>query len=384
MVLLFGAGLMFRTIARIARTELGFRTEGVVTASMLLPQARYPDSAAKREVMDRVLARLDETEGVQSAAAVFPLPFWPPWRYPVIAEGTAVEPESAPRAGVYTVSPDYFETVDVPLHVGRTFRASDDHAAPLVAVVSGTLARRLAADGTVIGRRIRVRVPNLTSFDEPDEQPWRTVVGVVGDTKKSFAPSEMSEVPDVYVPVAQNARGRQSIVVRTERAERLLYEPVRQAVASVDPLLALQDVGSLKDLVAAEGAQRRILTVLLTVFAIFSLGLSALALYASLSYTVVQRRAELAVRMAIGASTRSILRLVIAEGIATTAVGVASGIVVSLALGRVLQNQLYGVSAGDPTTLVLISVVLAVAALAACIVPGLRATRTDPALALRE
>jgi len=162
-----------------------------------------------------------------------------------------------------------------------------------------------------------------------------------------------------------------------------MFGPIRQTVGGVDPNIAL-GLGSVNELVDDATSQRRGLATLLGAFAMFALGLSALALYASLSYAVVQRRAELAIRMAIGANAKSILRLVIGEGLATTAIGVVLGAVASLALGRVLSNQVYGVGTGDPATLISISLVLTVAAIAACLVPGLRAARTDPGLALRE
>lgn len=384
MILLFGAGLMVRTVARIAGTDLGFRTTGVIAASTLLPDVTYPDSLARRRVMDRILERVASVDGVRSAAAAYPLPFGPAGRFPVIADGAAVAEESAPKAGVFTVSPSYFETMDVRLRGGRLFRATDDQASPLVVVISETLARRLSPNGAALGRRIRVRVPHLSSFDDHDDRPWRTVIGVVTDVKTSFEPNGNPDVPDVYVPYSQNPRARQSIVVRTDRDEATMFEPVRRAVAGVDPELALSGMESLTDLIAEETSQRRGLTALLGAFAIFALGLSALGMYASLSYAVAQRRSELAIRMAVGANTRSILRLVVGEGLVTTAVGVAVGAVASVALGRVLANQLYGVGTADPLTLVAISLVLAVAALAACAVPGLRATQTDPALALRE
>jgi putative ABC transport system permease protein len=381
MVLLFGAGLMFRTIVRMQSLELGFRVDGVVTGSLLLPMSRYADSASKRLVTDRVLARLAETDGVRSAALVYPIPFGGAWRFPVLVEGTALDDASAPQASVFTVSPGYFETMDVRLRAGRTFRAADDQAAPLVVVVSEALARRVAPNGNAIGRRVRVRVPHVASFDERDVRPWRTIVGVVTDTEKEFA---TSMPPDVYVPYAQNPRSYHAIVVRTDRPEAAMFEPVRRAVSAVDPALALSGVASMADVVAAQGGQRRGLTVLLGAFALFALGLSALALYASLSYTVVQRRAELALRMAVGASARSILRLVVAEALATAAVGVAGGAVASLALGRVLENQVYGVGTADPVTLASISLVLVLAVVAATVVPGLHAVRTDPARVLRE
>jgi putative ABC transport system permease protein len=382
MVLAFGAGLMLKTVARMADTDLGFRPDGVLKGTMLLPTARYPDSAAKRQVVRRVLERVAETSSVRNVAAVFPPPFGWGWRLPVTAvDGYTIDKESPPSAMVFTVSPAYFETMDIRLRSGRLLRDSDDHASPLVVVISDGLARRLSVDGNVVGRRIRVRVPHNASFDDDDRLPWRTVVGIVSDTKKEFTTDPF---PDVYVPYSQNPRALVAIVVRTDSPERTVFEPVRRAVASVDPGLALYDVEAINDVIANEGGQRRGLTVLLGTFAAFALGLSALALYASLAYSVVQRRSELAVRMAIGASARSILRLVVAEGVVTAAIGVALGAAASLALGRVLAAQVYGVGTNDPVTLASIAVVLVAAVIGACVVPGLRAVRTDPALALRE
>jgi len=282
---------------------------------------------------------------------------------------------------VFTASPGYFETMDVRLRAGRTFRPTDDHASPLVVVISKSLARRVAPGGDAVGRRIRVRVPYLASFDDNDERPWRTVVGVVTDTEKEFA---ASPPPDVYVPYAQNPRSYHAIVVRTDRPEATMFEPVKRAVSAVDPALPLTSVESMANVIADQGGQRRGLTALLGMFALFALGLSALALYASLSYTVVQRRAELAVRMALGARGRSILRLVAVEGLVTAAIGAAAGAAASLSLGSVLRNQVYGVATADPVTLASISVVLMIAVVAACVAPALRAMRIDPALVLRE
>ena len=381
MVLLFGAGLMFRTIARMHALQLGFRTDGVIAGGLLLPTGRYADSAAKRLVLDRVLTRLEATDGVRSAAAVYPLPFGTAWQFPVLTEGAGVDEEAAPRTHVFTVSPRYFETMDIPLRAGRTFRATDDHASPLVVVISEALARRIAPNGDAVGRRIRVRVPHLPSFSDEDPRPWRTVVGVVGNTEKEFA---ANTPPDVYVPYTQNPRAVLYVAVRTDRPEATLFDPIRNAVSTIDPALAMSGVESMEDVVAGEGGQRRGLSVLLGAFAIFALGLSALALYASLSYTVVQRRAEFAVRMALGARTNAILRLVAVEGMWAAGLGVLLGAFASLSLGRVLRNQVYGVATTDPVTLIAISVVLTIAVVAACVAPALRAVRTDPALVLRE
>ena len=183
--------------------------------------------------------------------------------------------------------------------------------------LSGTL----AADG---GARYALEPVRrvLVAFDDNDERPWRTVVGVVTDTEKEFA---SNPPPDLYVPYAQNPRSYHALVVRTDRPEPTMFEPVKRAVSTVDPALALSGVESMADVIADQGGQRRGLTALLGGFAFFALGLTVLALYASLSYTVVQRRAELAVRMALGARGRSILRLVAVEGLVTAALGVVPG-----------------------------------------------------------
>ena len=248
MVLLFGAGLMFRTIARMESLELGVRVDGVLTGGVLLPSSRYADSSARRLVMDRMLTSLSETDGVRGAALAYPLPFGTAWNFPVLVEGAGFDDESAPKATVFTVSPGYFETMDVRLRTGRTFRPTDDHASPLAVVISEALARRIAPKGDVIGRRIRVRVPHLASFDDRDERPWRTVIGVVTDTEKEFAPNPPS---DVYVPYAQNPRALQTLVIRSDRPEATMIDPVRRAVSAVDPALTLSGVSSMTEIIAA-------------------------------------------------------------------------------------------------------------------------------------
>jgi len=379
-VLLFGAGLMFRTLNRLNAVEVGFRADGVMKATLMLPLERYPDSASKRLLVGRMIDEVSRTPGVRGVASVAPSPFGTNWTFPVLVDGSAVGEDVAPRAAQFTVTPEYFATMELRTVAGRLLQATDDQSAPLVVVISERLASRIAPNGSAIGRRIRVRVPYLANFNDVDERPWRTVVGVVNDTRKDFE----NTVPDIYVPYAQNPRSFQSIVVRAQGDVSGVIEPVRRAITRIDPALALSDVLPLADIIASYGAQRRGLSVLLGAFATFALCLSALALYASLTYTVVQRRSELAVRMAVGANARSILGLVVTEGLVTAVLGVVVGVIASLALGRVLTSQLYGIGPTDPGTLVTISLLLIAAAIGACLVPGIRAVRTDPALALRE
>jgi ABC-type antimicrobial peptide transport system permease subunit len=237
------------------------------------------------------------------------------------------------------VSAGYFETMEMRVLRGRGIQRIDDERAPPVVVVSDGLARRLSPNGDIIGRRIRMG---------DGENPWRTVIGVVNETRESFTADAM---PDVFVPYAQSPSAFLSIVVRTDRDEATLIEPIKRAVASVDAVLAMSEVESMSAVVARQTSSRRGMTALLSVFSGLALGLSVLGLYASLSYMVVQRRPELAVRLAVGADARAILRLVVGEGLLTAAFGVVTGAVASLLLGRILQNQVYGVSTTDPLTL---------------------------------
>ena len=381
MVLLFGAGLMVRTIARLNAVDLGFQPDGVVRASLLLSDALYADSATRRDVMQRIVEGIARVDGVRGAAAVFPAPFDGSYRFPVLAEGTTFTEENAPPATVFTISGDYLATMNIPLRAGRRLSALDDARASRVVMISESLARRIAPGGNALGRRIRVRVPFLPSFNDVDDRPWRTVVGIVGDTRKDFDPNPPA---DVYVPYSQNPRAYQSLVIRTDGDRGAVLEAVRRATDAVDPNLALFGIESVDDVITARSGQQRGLSALLAGFAIFSLALSAMALFASLSFAVTQRKAELAVRLAIGAPRSSILRMVVGETVVVVGVGVAVGAVASLAVGRLLSNQVYGVATTDRSTLVGISILLIATAIAAAATPSLRALRTDPAGALRD
>jgi putative ABC transport system permease protein len=269
----------------------------------------------------------------------------------------------------FTVTPGYFALMEIPILAGRALAERDDAAAPPVAVVSEGLARALWPDEDPLGRRLRI-----------GEGDWRTVVGVARDTRKAVSAERL---PDVYVPYAQSPRAFVSVVARTDGDPGALAPTLRRAVARVDDALALADVEPMADVVARDGSRHRALAALLAVFALFALGLAVLGLYSSLSYVVAQRARELAIRVALGADTGAIARLVLGEGAATVAAGLAAGTALSLALTRALSAQLYGVTATDPATFVGVAAVLGAVALAAVAAPARRAARVDPAAALR-
>jgi putative ABC transport system permease protein len=374
MVLLVGAGLMARTVIALAAEPLGFRAEGVVKGEMLLPLSVYRDSSARVVGVRRILTSVVATPGVRSAAVASPYPFRPAGPTEVTAEGRPASDPTTPRAMSYTVSPGYFAVMEIPIVAGRGFVERDDARGLPVAIVSQELARRLWPGGSPIGKRLRI------GDGEPDESEWRTVVGVARETRE---PASGQQHPDVYVLYAQQPRPYLSVLARTAGDPRALGPELQRAVGRVDDVLALAEVEPLADIVGRTGTRPRVLAVLLTSFALFSLGLAALALYSSLSYLVAQRTRELAVRVAVGADARAIRRLVLGEGAPTIGAGVVAGLALSLALGRLLASQLYGVTATDLPTFAAITGLVALAALAAVAGPARRATRVDPAVVLR-
>jgi predicted permease len=370
MVLLVGAGLMARTVIALAVEPFGFRAEGVVKGDLLLPRTTYRDSIARATGIERVLAGVRAEPGIRSAAAVFPYPFRPGGPVPVVGAGAVTSIHAPLVARPYTVTPTYFDVMEIPIVGGRPFTGRDDAGAPRVAIVSEDLGRRLWGGENPIGRRIRIA----------EDSVWHTVVGIARETREALG---QERSPDVYLAYAQHAGAYLSIVVRTTAEPRTIIPGLRRAVGRVDDVLALADVRAMSEIVERNGARHRVLALLLGVFALFALGLAVLGLYSTLSYVVAQRARELAVRVAIGANGRAITRLLLAEGAPMVAVGIAGGVVLSVALRRVLASQLYGVSATDPATFVGIAIVLALAALAAVMGPARRAARVDPSIVLR-
>ncbi|HJU74170.1 MAG TPA: ADOP family duplicated permease [Gemmatimonadaceae bacterium] len=369
-VLLVGAGLMARTVAALRNAPLGFQTAGLLKADVLLPQSRYPDAAARRNVADRALAEIRRVPGIRAAALVFPYPFRQGGAAPISSEAGTRASDVIPRATVHSISPDYFRVMQISLISGRTFDDRDNPDAAAVVIISDGLARDLWSGESALGRRIRIG----------ESEEWRTVVGVVNETLKTVIGEHSA---DVYMPYAQAPRAYTSIVVSGTSGTPPTAHDLQRAMARVDDVLALSDIRTLDEIVSQEGASRRMLATLLVGFALFALGLAALGLYASISYVVARRRRELAVRMAIGANAASIMRLVLGEGVVVVTGGVIAGVALSLALARVLASQVYGVATTDTLTLGAIVIIVTLAALSAIAGPLSRALRIDPASAMR-
>ena len=373
MMLLVGAGLMARTVLTIASTPLGFDDSHVVKGDLFLPGARYKDASAQTAGVERLLASIGDVPGVKAVASSFPDPlqtFTGP-EVTVIGGTARAQTDSGPSASQYLVTPAYFDVLGVPLRAGRLFGPQDDLRSGRVAIVSEGLARSLWPGETAVGRQVRAGGDSV----------WRTVVGVVGEMHR---PVEVTPLAELYVPFAQDPTPMVFVVARVAGSPADVGTAMQRAVSRVDDALGMANVRPLSELADRLTSRHRALATVLSLFALLALGLAMLGLYASLAYVVAQRRREIAIRVAVGASAWAIRGLVAREGVALVATGLVLGIALSLALTRLLASQLYGVTPTDPITFVAITTVLGASALLAAMAPVRTASRVQPAEVMRS
>jgi putative ABC transport system permease protein len=383
LVLLVGAGLLLRSFARLLDVSPGFDVNGAVTAVLSPGGPAYenqqatptPESevrdAARRHYFQEGLRVAAELPGVESAGGIDRLPnAGNRLSQTYFIEGQELRPgEPNPTDDMRFVLPGYFAAMRQQLIAGRGFTTADDPRAGPVALVNEAWVRRYFPGREVIGRRFRI--------DETDEKRWRTIVGVVGDTRE--AGLDKPPVPVFYLSALQDPPDRMTIVVRG----RVTVASLRDALSRVDPTQPVDKVQPLAEVLSASIATRRFPLQLLGAFAALAVVLSALGIYGVTSYAVAQRTREIGLRMAIGASPLGVVRMVVGGSLRVVLVGLCAGAVAALAGARVLAAQLYGISARDPLTFVVIAALLATVALAASAVPALRAARIDPMAALR-
>jgi putative ABC transport system permease protein len=376
LVLMAGAGLLLESFRRLMAVDPGFDPESVLTLAVSLPETRYGRPDQRAGFYSELLARVRVRPGVISAAAITP----PPGRGGDIATRFTVEGQPAPAAGqkpraeYRAVTAGYFETMRIPLKKGRTFDARDRREAPAVAIVNETLAAQVFPAQDPLGQKLRIGV----GTDASDPHVFE-VVGVVGDVRVSIpAP------PEIYVPHAQQSWPWMSLMVRTSGEPASLAGALRREVTALDPELSAYDVRPLPELLSEALAARRFIMALLGGFAVLGLALATVGVYGVLSQSVERRRAEIGVRLALGADRGDVLRMVLAQAARLAAAGVTLGLAAAFALTRVLQGLLFGVSATDPTTFAAVAAVLASAAMLASYLPARRAAQVDPASVLRE
>jgi len=380
--LVIGAGLLLRTVLNLSRVDAGFDRSRLVTFSVNLPRATYPQQQQVIAFYDRLLDRLDEVPGVTGAAAMDGLP---PLRR-VNANDTTIEGfvpvPGGPMENVdyyQNVTGRYVETMGIPVVGGRAFEPTDAQG-PFVVLINQTMARTFYPDRDPIGRRVRPCCG--------DTIPWFTIVGVVKDVKQGGLDKKTGT--ELYFDVDQAWRipnaipNGMNLVMRTSLAPDALAATIHQAVGALDPSIPVVGLKSMDDVFAEAIGQPRLLADLLGIFAGLALLLAAVGSYGVLAYMVTERRREIGIRMALGADRRSVLRLVLSQGLGLTVTGVAIGLAVAFAVNRVLASLLFGVKPGDPLTMGGVVALISSVALVACYLPARSATRVDPMIVLRD
>ena len=376
LVLLVGAGLLIRSFDRLSQVNPGFDSHAVISAQVVLPRVRYAESASQLAFFDQLLQSARAMPGVESAALASDAPLSGGGNYLSFEVAGRPQPSSSAvqDAEVLVTGPDYFRTLRIPLRSGRVFATQDDARATKVAVINGAMARRYWPGGDPIGARI-------TLGDPADSASWRTVVGVVGDVRQNALNDD--PYPQLFLPLAQTPQRSMLLLARTTGDPAALAAPIRRAVVSLDSDLPVSDVRTLDDRLQQSIAQPRVSMLLLGLFALMALVLAAVGIYGVLSYTVTQRTRELGIRMALGAESNSVLKMVISQAMAPAIVGVLVGLAGAWGATRLMSTLLFGVSATDPLTFAAVALFLLAVALVASWVPARRATRVDPLVALR-
>jgi putative ABC transport system permease protein len=377
LVLSIGAGLMIRSFAALERVSPGFEPSHLLTFRLAVPRTQYDTNDKVQAFYGALLERIESLPGVRAAGLTISLP---PYLLQMtdnfMVEGQTLPPnQSAPIGPLVFVDENYFTALGVPLLDGRFFTERDDRGAPLVAIVNEMLAKKYFGRVNPIGRLIKDGGP------ERPNNPWMRIVGVVGDVKYDGLATPVD--PTFYLPFRQNTTTAQFVVVRTASDPRALANSVRAAVAALDKDLPVANVKTMDDLMTEAVGPPRFRTTLVAVFAAIGLLLAATGIYGVMAYAVSERTHELGVRLALGATSGDVLRLVFGEAIALAAIGAAVGIAGAIATTRLMAALLFGVAPTDLVTFATLAGLLVATALAASYVPARRAMRVDPMVALR-
>ncbi len=379
MVLLAGAGLMLKSMARLLEVPSGMSPENVLTMKLSLfgPEFSGPDGNTRTLATFRqALERVTSLPGVKAAGAVSQLPLGGDFdMYGVLIKDKPIaNPEDAPGAFRYGVTPGYIEALGIPVRRGRTITTQDDEKTEPVVLINELFAARIWPGEDPLGKMVRIGGP---------KRPWRTIVGVVGNVRHEGL--DEPQRLQLYVPEAQwfDPDSDMVLAIRTNGDPAAIATAGREAIWSVNRNVRITEVAPMDQVIGASLAQRRFPLMMLGLFAVAALLLAALGLYGVMSYAVSQRIPEIGVRMALGAQPGEVLRLVLRQGMFLVSIGVAAGLAGALALRSLITGLLFQVKASDPATLVSVALLLIGVALLACYIPARRATKVDPLVALR-
>jgi len=379
-VLLIGTGLLVRSFQAVRSLPLGFNPHHLLTANIMPTGKRYSDSKQLRIFFDAILEKVRRLPGVIDAGMSDNQPFevlYGGWKFPFSIPGRPdPEPGKGPAMDVEAISSDYFRTLQIPLLQGRNFDSRDRADTQNVIIVNNALAQTLFPGQSPIGKQVHDHDEWLGNKD------W-TIIGVVGDIRHGTP--DFAEAPFLaYTPYSQRELFREFLLLRTAGDPTSLIPAVRTIVADIDPAVPVDRATSFDDFLEGRFWARRLSASLATLFSGVAILLSAAGLYGVLAYSVLQRRRELGVRIALGAQSSNVLALVLRRGLLLSGIGLAVGMVTTLILGPSIGSFLYGISSTDPITLGLATLVLGFTALLACLLPAHRATRINPITALRE
>jgi predicted permease len=374
LMLLVAAGLLIRTLSQLRAVDPGIDPRNVVTMAVILPESKYAKAEQYTHFFDETLRRVRALPGVAAVSGIDTLPLGGGGStQPVAIAGEPVRPMSEqPEVAVRDVLPGYASTLGMRVVDGRDFTDADRDGRPLAVVVSAATARRFWPSQRAIGKRLTL---GLISNDV------REVVGVVSDVRLNGL--NVSDAQTIYIPATQVPTPAISFAVRSALPPQQIAQSIVGAIHAVDPEQPVVDIATMDEVIGESIAQQRFAMRLLTAFAALALLLAAIGIYGVLSYTVRQRVQEIGIRMALGAASRDVVRMILLEGLKPTLAGLILGILGAAALGRVLTSLIFGVTAHDATTFAVVSGVVLAVGLVACLVPAYRATRVDPLQALR-
>ena len=373
LTLMIVATLLTRTVINLQTRPLGFSADDLLTVQIFLPESRYEDPQARLQFFERAREEMSGVPGVGTVelTAVIPAAGFGSLRSLTIEGREEVEGRAAPSGTFVAVSAGYFDLIGLPILQGRAFSEADNRSSFNVAILSEAIADRYWNDQDPVGRRVQIA----------GTEEWMQVVGVVSDVRGAND-TELGSF-DIYVPHPQDARSGMFLVTRTSADPAGLAGPIRDAIWRVDANQPIDAIQTMEQAQYISSASTFALLTLFVAFAVFALLMAAIGLYGVMAYSVSQRRQEIGLRMALGAEVGAVRWMVISQGARLLAVGTVIGLVAAFAASRLLGNLVFGISASDPLTFVGVPLVLAAVALAANMIPALRATRVDPADALR-
>jgi len=378
LILLVGAGLMVKSLYRLLSVDPGFRPDRILTMEMNLRTSQYEKDPSILNFWQQVMDRVRALPGVEAAALGTVIPLANEHsRADITIEGMALPKlGSFPHPDYHVVSPEFARVLGVPLLRGREFTDADMENAPRVGMINAMLAREFFPHENPIGKRFMFGHPSAKNAPK-----WITVVGVVGDTKL-YGLANPSRL-EIYIPFRQSASGDMNLVVRSGLDPAALTSAIRAVVATIDKDQPIFAIATMRQLVEDSVSTRRITLILLGLFSALALLLAAIGIYGVISYSVAQRTREIGIRMALGAKSGDVLRMILAQGARIVGAGVAVGMIASLGLTRLMSNLLFSVNSADPLTFTVVAIVLALVAMLACYIPARRTLRVDPAITLR-